>query len=112
MVRQNLMVLFGGLSGAIIIFALLLRFLPGKGIFGRLMLKTEESAKEGFSIGSPALDGLVGREGKTVTKLRPAGKVEIDDELYDAVAEGVFIEKGETVRVLAVEGNRIVVAKA
>ena len=35
--------------------------------------------------------------------------VEIDDQLYDVVAEGEFIDGGVQVEVTEVEGNRIVV---
>jgi membrane-bound serine protease (ClpP class) len=53
---------------------------------------------------------LVGREGKTLTALRPAGAAEIDGRRLDVVTDGVFVEAGRQVRVVSVEGARIVVA--
>jgi membrane-bound serine protease (ClpP class) len=53
---------------------------------------------------------LVGKEGKTLTALRPAGAAEIEGRRLDVVTDGVFVEAGRAVRVMFVEGARIVVA--
>jgi membrane-bound serine protease (ClpP class) len=53
---------------------------------------------------------LVGKEGTTITALRPAGAAEIDGRRLDVVTDGVFVEAGRVVRVVSVEGARIVVA--
>lgn len=47
--------------------------------------------------------------GITISKLRPAGTIEIDGKRVDAVSEGDFIEKGKNVRVISVSGARVVV---
>ena len=52
---------------------------------------------------------LVGKVGVTTTPLRPSGTVIIDDERIDAVAEGSFIPGQVKVKVILVEGTRIVV---
>jgi membrane-bound ClpP family serine protease len=52
-----------------------------------------------------------GREGVAVTMLRPAGSALIDGKKYDVVTRGDFIDKGASIVVTAVEGNRIVVKK-
>ena len=57
------------------------------------------------------LSELVGKEGVAVTNLRPSGTVKIDNVRVDVVSRGDYIEKGETVRVLKVEGSRVVVGK-
>ncbi len=56
-----------------------------------------------------ALAELVGREGRTLTPLRPAGLVEIDGRRVDVVADSEFLGAGVAVRVVEVEGNRVVV---
>jgi membrane-bound serine protease (ClpP class) len=50
-----------------------------------------------------------GKEGETQTELRPAGIVTIDGAKLDVVTAGEMIERGRRVRVVKVEGNRIVV---
>ncbi|MDN3504174.1 MAG: NfeD family protein [Rhabdochlamydiaceae bacterium] len=50
-----------------------------------------------------------GSIGVAFTSLRPSGKVEIDGEIYNAISEGRFIEKGSHVVVLRQEGEKVVV---
>lgn len=54
---------------------------------------------------------LVGKEGKALTDLRPAGKGSIEGKRWDVVTEGSYINRGESFRVLRVEGLRIVVGR-
>ena len=44
-----------------------------------------------------------------MTDLRPSGTSSIKDERVDVVSEGSFILKGTRVKVVKVEGSRIVV---
>jgi membrane-bound serine protease (ClpP class) len=53
---------------------------------------------------------LVGQEGTAATPLRPAGVVQIGGKRVDVVTDGVFVEAGRAVRVVSVEGARVVVA--
>ena len=55
------------------------------------------------------LEAFIGRQGISLTLLRPAGMVEIDGERIDVVANSEFIPAGVQVQVCEVEGNRIVV---
>lgn len=48
----------------------------------------------------------------TRTGLRPAGRIEVGDELVDVTSTGGFIEPGTTVRVVEVHGNMISVERA
>jgi membrane-bound ClpP family serine protease len=52
---------------------------------------------------------LMGEVGRTITPLRPAGTTDFDGQRVDTVSEGIMIERGSTVRVVAVEGRRVVV---
>jgi len=46
------------------------------------------------------LSRLVGSGAIVITPLRPVGKIEQNGKVYDAVAEGDFIDKGATVRII------------
>ncbi len=60
----------------------------------KLALNTELETGEGYvGVEKKMQEELAGKKGKAFTKLRPAGKVEIDGEVYDAVAEMGFIDK-------------------
>ncbi|WP_411844264.1 NfeD family protein [Salinicoccus sp. HZC-1] len=52
---------------------------------------------------------LVGEQAITATALRPSGIIRYGNERIDAVAEGSFIESGKDVKIIHVEGTRIVV---
>jgi len=68
-------------------------------------LQTRQEAK----VSSEEEKSLVGKQGVTLTKLRPSGAARIDEERVDVVARGEVIEVGVRVEVIAVEGNRVVV---
>lgn len=55
------------------------------------------------------LKSLVGRVGRSKSKMLPSGAVVIDDRSYDAVSEGMAIDAGVAVKVVAIKTNRIVV---
>ena len=57
------------------------------------------------------LEQLVGKRGEATSPLRPAGFATIDGRRVDVVTEGGMIDKGEIIRVVNVEGNRVVVGK-
>ncbi len=52
---------------------------------------------------------LVGQNGVAFTKLRPSGTALINHQRVDVVADGVMIEQGTPITVVAVEGLRVVV---
>ena len=55
------------------------------------------------------LKSLVGKIGRTKSKMLPSGAISIEGRTIDAVSEGMFIEPGQPVRVTEVRGNRVVV---
>ncbi|MGI5868880.1 MAG: NfeD family protein [Kiritimatiellia bacterium] len=57
------------------------------------------------------LSALVGAQGVATTLLRPAGFAEIGGKRVDVVTRGESIESGAAIKVIEVEGNRVVVAK-
>jgi membrane-bound serine protease (ClpP class) len=90
---------------------LLLRFLPRLPFGKALVLDTGLGAGSGYT-SAPATDaGWLGREGRAVSPLRPAGIADFEDQRVDVVSEGDFIEAGERVGVVRVDGNRIVVKR-
>lgn len=52
---------------------------------------------------------LVGKQGVTLTDLRPAGRIQIDDEPYDAITTGRFIPAGRKIAVVSTEMNYVIV---
>ena len=73
-----------------------------------LMLKDATDKASGYTGGSDK-SVYLGKTGKTITELRPAGAAELDGERLDVVSQGGFVEAGVDVEVIEVSGNRIVV---
>jgi len=74
----------------------------------RFILKDAESKDDGYS-GTDDLNYLSGKTGIVTTMCRPVGTVEFDGKKLDVVTQGEFIEKGQAVEVIEIEGNRVVV---
>lgn len=78
---------------------------------GIMVLKSQQNADEGYA--SPSQEApVVGELGEVISALRPAGWITIDGRRVSAVADGAFIPKGAQVRVIEVEGHRVVVELA
>jgi membrane-bound serine protease (ClpP class) len=52
---------------------------------------------------------LRGQIGKTVTQHQPSGAVQVQGRRYDSVTEGLFVDAGQFVRVVAVKGSQLIV---
>ena len=81
------------------------------GPFKNMALDTVQNVDEGFISVDTALFNLRGKTGIAATLLRPVGKVEIEGNIYDAVVENGFIEKGEKIVVAKVESVQVYVEK-
>ena len=102
--------IFGGLTGG----ALLLFFggvrLSQSRFFKRISLTDIQAQSEGYTSNFNTGD-LIGKTGTAYTVLRPSGKIMIEDQIYDAFSRGDYIEKGDTVTVLEIEGSTLKVRK-
>jgi len=90
---------------------LLLRFMPRTPVGRALVLEDTLSSARGYTAAREEEHRLVGRTGRTISPLHPSGFAEIDGERVDVVAEGEHIDPGEPVRVVRVDGNRVVVRR-
>lgn len=77
----------------------------------KVTLRKTLASSEGVSSQSPGLREYAGREGRTLTDLRPAGLALIDGRRTDVVSRGEYIEKDTEIVVHLVSGNQIVVRK-
>ena len=101
-------ILAGGTVLAIVLFYFLGRRLPKSSILAKVMLRDRSTREKGYSSQSDKSKYLYQR-GRTITILRPAGTVRIGKDRVDAVSAGAFIERDVEVRVVHVEGARVVV---
>lgn len=95
---------------AIIIFALIIKRLPSSRLWAKIVLRDQSTAQRGYVSAAPQ-ENLVGKEGEVLTELRPAGSALIEGAPVDVVSEGAYLEKGVQIRVIAVQGSRVLVRK-
>lgn len=93
-------------------FFLTRKLFGGHTMFGDLALLTTQQSNEGYVSSDAHYTEMKGTEGIAFTMLRPAGKVEIEDQIFDAVAESGFIDRGEKIRVVKYENAQLIVRKA
>ncbi|WP_034600739.1 NfeD family protein [Clostridiisalibacter paucivorans] len=95
---------------AIIAAVLLIKYGPKNPYLDRIILSTKQENKKGYT-SNQVKASYVGKEGLTLTTLRPAGTILIDDIRLDVVSEGGFIAKNSKVKVVKIEGSKIIVRK-
>lgn len=85
------------------------KWLPVRDYLDKLMLHDRLSTDKGYNSINENYHDLVHQEGITQTPFHPVGTVRINGKNYSAVTDGIFIDKAVRVRVLSVDGTRIVV---
>lgn len=97
------LVLFLVLAGLVVGFAVWVKYFP-ESRFARVFISQRISGDLGTE--QPQ---LVGQTGMAHTQLRPSGTAVISGRRVDVVSEGALISRGTPVKVIAVEGLRVVV---
>ncbi len=108
--------LTGGFIGFVFLAWLLSKYLPKMQFLSGLIL-APSIAKQGTEMEvnittlpeSKTISVNVGEPGEVVSQLRPTGKVKFGDAIVDVVAEGEFLDKGTSVEIIEIHGNRVVV---
>lgn len=95
---------------ALVLIFLLAKYLPKSDLFNRLVLSDAEKAEEGF-VSVSEEPSLLGKTGVAVTILRPVGIAEIEGKRVEVVSDGEFIQPGTLVKVVKVEGMRVLVSE-
>jgi membrane-bound serine protease (ClpP class) len=98
--------------GAGILIGMLAKVLPQTPIYRRMAL-VASLPPGGVEVVPDSVRGVhVGENGIAKTMLRPSGKAEFGGHAFVVVSAGDFIEVGAPVRVVSVEGARVVVEAA
>ena len=95
---------------AIVVFALIVKKLPSSRLWKKLVLSDQSTTERGY-VSAETKRELIGKTGEVLTELRPAGSMLLDGVPVDVVSEGAFIRTGDKVRVVSVQGSRVVVRK-
>ena len=96
--------------GGIIALYLMVKALIKTEFWKKMTLPISEKSSEGYST-SLGLEGLVNTTAIATSDLRPSGWALAGERKIFVVSEGEFIDNGDKIRILTVDGNRIVVRK-
>ena len=79
------------------------------GYLSKKLILQQQSVKESGYVAVSDQSDLLGKEGIAITVLRPSGKADFDGRSVDVVTEGEFIPEKTKIRVMKVEGSRVIV---
>src|SRR5699024_7308819 len=102
--------IIGVLIGGSISF-LLLKYFKKRNMWSKLPLKDRLTKEAGYSTINTTYETLVGKEGMTLTDLRPVGIIRVNDQDYSAVSNAEWIPKQSKIKIIAVDGTKILVEK-
>jgi membrane-bound serine protease (ClpP class) len=116
MLAVPLVNLFIAIVAAVLVIAILARFLPRTSLYRRFALMTSNPRGPSLA-GAPhkfatALSLRPGTQGTAITILRPSGKARFADHVVDVVTEGEFIAPQTPITVIQTDGMRVVVKRA
>lgn len=78
------------------------------GMLDELVLDERQKNRDGYTSVTDK-SKFLGAIGVCVTDLRPAGTITVEGEPVDVVAEGSFVKQGNIVKVINVDGSRVLV---
>ena len=103
------LVLFAILAAILCVALSICLITASKGRLSKSKLVLNDVAVTAKAAENNDLNYFIGREGVAHTALRPAGIGDFDGVRLNVVSDGEFIAQGMPVRVLSVQGNRILV---
>ncbi|PKM47836.1 MAG: serine protease [Firmicutes bacterium HGW-Firmicutes-8] len=95
--------------GSIVLIYIMIKVLGHRGMFTKLILGTKLDSASGYNSPKKGMEKYLDLTGVALTPLRPAGSAELAGDRVDVVSDGRFIPQGSWVKVILVEGARIVV---
>ena len=106
---QSLAIVVAAMVGTLILFIATGSSLIHSKRFQKLVLTQSMEQSHGYTSQLANFSNLIGKSGKSITILRPSGKIEIENEIYTASAESGYIEKDRPVNVIRNDGVTVVV---
>ncbi len=94
---------------SVIGFFLLIKYIPSTRTWRKFVLSTEQKKELGYTVGTKDLKRLIGGKGISITPLRPSGIVEVNGKKLDALTRGEYVDSNTEIKIISVEGNKIVV---
>lgn len=91
---------------------LFLKVFKSRNMWSKIALKDRLTKEAGYTSLNKEFEQLVGREGVTLTDLRPVGTIQIEGKDYSAISNAQWIKKGTPITVVEVDGTKILVKES
>lgn len=95
---------------AVVLTLALIKFGHKSPFLSKIVLSTEQKNEKGYT-SSNSREEYLGKEGISITELRPSGIVEVEGKRLDSLSEGGYIEKEVRIKIVKVEGSKIFVRR-
>ena len=95
--------------GAIAAGILLFKIITESKYYSQIIEFKPQRKQDGYSI-SKGFEKFVGKSGISTTDLRPSGKINIDNQIFQAISTGDYINRNSKIIVLRIDENQMVVA--
>lgn len=82
-----------------------------RNMWNKLALTDRLTKEAGYSSMNETYESLIGQEGITINVLRPVGTIKINNQEYSAVSNAQWLEKNTPIKVIEVDGTKILVEK-
>lgn len=90
---------------------LFLKVFPNRNLWAKMTLKDRLTGDLGYNSLNISYKELIGKLAITTTPFRPIGTIEVDGKYYSATSDSQWLNAGTKVKVISVDGTRIVVKK-
>lgn len=86
-----------------------MKIMPRRNLWSKITLLDRLTDESGYHSINANYHLLVGKEGVAQSDLRPVGRVLIEGEEYSAITKGQYMKKDTKVKVIQVDGTRILI---
>lgn len=98
--------------GAILLGYIFILISAKHGLLGRTgIVENKSTLATDYNEPEKQIRKLIGKSGKSITKLDLAGKAKIKGKIYDVMSIGSYIEAGSNIKVVEIKDNTIMVRK-
>ncbi len=101
--------LFAALTISTLALIAIFKYMPRKRLLKGIILRDEQKVEKGYRTARNEKDKYKDAEGISLTFLRPTGIALLNNERVNVISNGEYIEKDTKIKVINIEGNKIIV---
>ncbi|WP_077327007.1 NfeD family protein [Virgibacillus siamensis] len=88
-----------------------LKVFKRRDMWSKITLVDKLTSEKGYNSMNSEYENLLGEEGEALSNLRPVGTIQVHNKYYSAISNGQWIPEKTKIKVVQVDGTRILVEK-